>query len=71
MLSFEQFIDLVDKNYNDRPFELRYGQTVMNVLQSVWNEKYKELSGGYNDCFYDDGIVRFTLDRLQMDWPRE
>ena len=71
MLSFEQFINLVDSTYNDRPFEFRYGQTVMNTLSSVWPEKYKELSGGYYDCFYDDGTVRFTLDRLQMDWPRE
>jgi hypothetical protein len=68
MLSFEQFLNLVDKVYYENEFELRHGQVVMNVLHQVWPEKYKEISGGDYDCFYDDGTVRFTLDYLERVW---
>jgi len=68
MLSFEQFLNRVDKVYYENEFELRYGQTIMNVLYQVWPEKYKEISGGDYDCFYDDGTVRFTLDYLEKEW---
>lgn len=69
-MNFDQFLDSVDKFYYENEFEFRYGQTVMNVLYRTWPEKYEELSGGDYDCFYDDGTVRFTLDRLQKDWPK-
>jgi hypothetical protein len=68
MLSFEQFLTKVDKAYNDHPFELRYGQTVMNTLYEVWPEKHKQIVGSEYDCFYDDGTVRFTLDYLERVW---
>jgi hypothetical protein len=68
MLSFEQFLNLVDKVYYENEFELRHGQVVMNVLHQVWPEKYKEISGGDYDCFYDDGTVRFALDYLERVW---
>jgi len=68
MLSFEQFLNLVDKVYYENEFELRHGQVVMNVLHQVWPEKYKEISGGDYDCFYDDGTVRFTLNYLEKEW---
>ncbi len=66
--TFKDFLDLVDKTYNDHSFELRYGQTVMNVLYSVWPDKYKEFVGTKFDCFYDDGSVRFALDELEKTW---
>ncbi len=68
MLSFEQFLNRVDKVYYENEFELRYGQTIMNVLHQVWPEKYKEISRGEYDCYYDDGTVRFTLDHLEKEW---
>jgi hypothetical protein len=68
MLSFQQFLNKVDNTYNAHPFELRYGQTVMNVLYDIWPEKHKEIIGSDYDCFYDDGTVRFTLDYLQKAW---
>jgi len=67
-MTFEQFLNRVDKVYYENEFELRHGQTVMNVLRQVWPEKYKEISGGDYDCFYDDGTVRFTLDYLERAW---
>jgi len=67
-MTFEQFLNRVDKVYYENEFELRHGQTVMNVLHQVWPEKYKEISGGDYDCFYDDGTVRFTLDYLERAW---
>jgi hypothetical protein len=68
MLSFEQFLNRVDKVYYENEFELRYGQTIMNVLYQVWPEKYKEISNGDYDCFYDDRTVKSTLDYLEKVW---
>lgn len=67
-MTFDQFLNRIDKVYYENEFELRHGQTIMNVLHQVWPEKYKEISGGEYDCFYDDGTVRFTLDYLERVW---
>lgn len=66
--TFKNFIDLVDKTYNNYPFGLRYGQTIMNVLYNIWPNKYKEFIGTKFNCFYDDGLVQFTLDELEKTW---
>lgn len=71
MLNFEEFLNLVDINYYENEFEVRYGQTVMNVLHRVWPEKYKELTNSDYDCFYDDGTVELTLDFLKKEWENE
>jgi len=68
MITFEQFLNCADKIYNENENELRYGQTIMNVLYQVWPEKYKEISGGDYDCFYDDDTVKFALDYLEKVW---
>ncbi len=67
-MTFDQFLNLVDKVYYENEFELRHGQVVMNVLHQIWLDKYKEISGGDYDCFYDDGTVRLTLDYLERVW---
>jgi hypothetical protein len=70
MISFKEFLNLVDKTYNEHSFIWRYGQTIMNVLHGVWPEKYSEIAREQtNDCYYDDGIVRFTLNQLEKEWP--
>jgi hypothetical protein len=69
MLTFEQFLDKVDKLYYENEFEIRYGQSIMNTLYRVWPEKYKEITQTDYDCFYDDGTARFTLDYLEKQWP--
>jgi hypothetical protein len=68
--SFNKFLDQVDTLYINNSFISRYGQTVMNVLQEVFPEKYKEIINTDYDCFYDDGIVRLTLDKLENEWPK-
>lgn len=68
MITFKQFLKMVDETYNDHPFTFRYGQTIMNVLHQVWPEKYKEIMQINYDCFYDDGMVRITLDKLEKEW---
>jgi|LakMenEpi03Aug12_release.lakeMendotaPanAssembly.Ray.scaffolds.fasta_scaffold2437449_1 hypothetical protein len=70
MLSFQQFLNKVDNTYNAHPFELRYGQTIMNILYEVWQEKYIEITTDKTDydCFYDDGTVKFTLEYLEKVW---
>ena len=49
--------------------ELRYGQTVMNVLRDAWPDKYEQLTGTDDDCFYLDALVKGTLEKLESDWP--
>jgi hypothetical protein len=68
MISFQKFLNLVDDNYYQGSFELRHGQTLMNILNMVWPEKYKEISGSAYDCFYDDGKVSILLDKLEKEW---
>jgi len=68
MLSFEHFLNRVDKVYYENEFELRYGQVLMNVLHQIWPDQYKKLSGGEYDCYYDDGTARSTLDYLEKVW---
>jgi len=67
-VSFKDFLQLADDTYNHYSFELRYGQTIMNTLYNVWPEKYKELVASEEDCFYDDGMVKLTLDKLEKEW---
>jgi hypothetical protein len=69
-LTFEQFLNLVDDTHNQHPFELRYGQTVMNTLLDVWPEKYRDYIKTELDCFYDDGVVKSTLDHLKYEWDK-
>jgi hypothetical protein len=69
MMSFKQFVDYVDRTYHEHSFDLRYGQTVMNVLYKTWPEKYNEITNTDYDCFYDDGTVAMLLDKLNREWP--
>ena len=41
----------------------------MNVLYEFWPEKYREITAGEHDCFYDDSKVGATLERLEREWP--
>ena len=68
MLSFPQFLNKVDDTYNAHPFELRYGQTVMNVLSEIWPEQSSRITGSDYDCFYDDGTTESTLKELEKRW---
>jgi hypothetical protein len=65
-MTFQEFLNLVDQTYNN--FNWRYGQCVMNVLHSIDKIKYENLLATENDCYYDDSMVRITLDKLQKEW---
>ena len=67
-MTFKDFLSEIEKTYENWEFEMRHGQVVMNVLHKVWPEKYKEITETDLDCFYNDGIVAKTLDKLQKDW---
>jgi hypothetical protein len=67
-ISFKDFLQLVDDTYNHYVFRWRYGQTIMNTLYTVWPDKYKEMIDTKEDCFYDDGMVKLTLDKLEKEW---
>lgn len=78
-MTFEQFISKVDDTFMNHQAarsggkissanQWRYGQTVMNVLWDVWPEKHKELVESENDCFYDNQMISFVLDKLEREW---
>lgn len=68
---FKDFLSEIEKTYENWEFEMRHGQVVMNVLHKVWPEKYNEITGTDIDCFYNDGIVVKTLDKLQKEWNND
>lgn len=69
-MTFEEFVKTVDHQFNTSSYksQLRYGQTIMNVLHDVWHKKYLEISDSDLDCFYDNATVRFTLEKLEKEW---
>lgn len=48
--------------------QLRYGQTIMNVLYDVWPEKYFEISNSDMDCFYTNRNIDLVLNKLEKEW---
>jgi hypothetical protein len=67
-MTYEQFLHIVDKSYDDHSFEWRYGQTLMNVLFEIWPDKYRQLTYTYNDCFYDDRMIDKVKEKLRQEW---
>lgn len=67
-MTFEEFLQKADRFYYDNEFELRYGQSIMNILYRVRPDLYKKITQTDLDCFYDDGIAKFTLDYLEKEW---
>ena len=76
-MTYQQFLQKVDDTFLEYQAsrgkvsaanQWRYGQTVMNVLWDVWPEKYTQITGSDIDCFYDNGIIRLTLEKLEQDW---
>lgn len=67
-MNFEQFLDKVDKFYYENEFELRHGQSIMNVLHLIRKDLYEKITNTDLDCFYDDGTVQFTLEYLEKAW---
>jgi hypothetical protein len=65
-MSYEDFVKLVDQTHNQ--FNWRYGQSLMNVLHSVWPKKYEEITNLELDCYYREDIVPATLKFLKGDW---
>ena len=67
-MTFEQFVLKVDNFYYDHSFEMRYGQSLMNMLHQILPDQYDKMRGTDLDCYYDDGIVQFTLEYLEKEW---
>jgi hypothetical protein len=69
-MTFEEFVQNVDHKFHNSSYrgQLRYGQYIMNELYNIWPEKYAQITGSDIDCFYDNSIVRLTLDALEKDW---
>jgi hypothetical protein len=65
-MTYNEFLKLVHQTFNY--FNWRYGQSVMNVLSSVWESKYSEILDTENDCYDDDNIVQKTLNKLEKEW---
>ena len=71
-MTFEEFINNIDHKFYTLSYKehLRYGQHIMNELYSEWPEKYAQIIGSDIDCFYDNGIIKLTLDALEKDWGK-
>lgn len=67
-MTYEEFLDRVESEYDTHSFEWRYGQTLMNVLSHVWPDKYRELTYTYCDCYYDDGMIDKVKTKLKAEW---
>jgi len=65
-MNYEQFVKTVDQVSAN--FSWRYGQALMNVLHSVWPEKYEELTNLELDCYSREDLVPATLKFLKGDW---
>jgi hypothetical protein len=65
-MTYKEYVDLVHKTFHS--FNWRYGQSVMNVLHTVWREKHDELADTENDCYYDDSKVYKVLNQLEKEW---
>jgi hypothetical protein len=48
--------------------QLRYGQTIMNILHDVWHTKYLEITDSDMDCFYTNRNVSILLNKLEKEW---
>lgn len=71
MLSYNEFILIVNNIYDNTEHDMRYGQIIMNILFQIWPEKYNEISRTEYDCFYEDGwtfATAQTLDKLKKEW---
>lgn len=67
-MTFTQFLQKVDDFYYEHAFEMRYGQSIMNVLNKTYPDWYKRITGTDLDCFYNDGTTQFTLEYLEKEW---
>jgi hypothetical protein len=65
-MKYDEFIKTVDQTSAN--FSWRYGQALMNVLHSVWPEKYEEINNLELDCYYREDLVPTTLKFLKGDW---
>jgi hypothetical protein len=65
-MTYDEFIKTVDQTSAN--FSWRYGQALMNVLYSVWPEKYEELTNLELDCYFREDLVPATLKFLKGDW---
>ena len=44
--------------------EMREGQSLMNAIYEYSIDIYNKISGTEYDCFYDDKIVKFFLEKV-------
>ena len=66
MMTYQEFLKLVDQTSNN--LNWRYGQSLMNVLYSVWPEKYNEITQSGDDPYYREDQISQTLKSLKENW---
>lgn len=54
-------------SYQQKNYEFRYGQSLMNALHDIDAEAYKEIDDAY-DPFYNDNRVNKFLEYLEKRW---
>lgn len=66
--SFKEFEQKIGAINYKVVFGIRYGQSIMNTLNDIWKKEYDRISTTDLDCFYDDKIVKFTIEHLKQVW---
>lgn len=63
-----------EKYYQQLPNEhpsIRKGQSLMNLLCDVWFMEYRRITANPSiDCFYNDKLIKATLNHLKSSWHR-
>ena len=74
-VTFEQFLEVWEQSDTNKV--MRRGQTLMNLLHTVWEHEYKRISSVHYydrtdiDCFYNDSLISNTLNHLGEIWKYE
>lgn len=71
MITFKEFIDIVNTRFLPDESQSQYGQILMSTLNEIWPEKYTQIIGSEYDCSHEDGwsfSVANTINKLESDW---
>ena len=70
-MTYKQF---EEQYYQQLPSEhpsIRKGQSLMNLLCDVWFMEYRRITANPSiDCFYNDKLIKSTLNHLKNNWHR-
>jgi hypothetical protein len=67
-ISYDEFIERVDKFHRQFGDDWKYGQTFINVLSSVRPDVAEVLRGTHHDPFHKDQVPPTTVQMVKSLW---